>query len=83
MSLFFSHLPCSFLDGVTQTLCSYLPKMSAFELLRSVYYLSVLGCFPSAPLQQLMNEDTINQFKTTGECPQWWNFLKCHSCVQM
>uniref|UniRef100_H3DAK9 FAST kinase domains 2 n=1 Tax=Tetraodon nigroviridis TaxID=99883 RepID=H3DAK9_TETNG len=48
-----------FLDGVTRTLCSYLPKISTFELLRSVYYLSVLGCFPPAPLQQLMNEDFV------------------------
>lgn len=67
------HLHCSFPDGVTQTLCSYLPKMSALELLRSVYYLSVLGFFPSDPLQQLMTEDTMNQIKTTGGCPQWWN----------
>lgn len=65
--IFVFHLHCSFLDGVTQALCSYLPKIPAFELLRSVYYLSVLGCFPSAPLQQLMNEDTINQLKATGE----------------
>lgn len=68
--LFVFHLHCSFVDGVTQALCSYLPKISTFELLRSVYYLSVLGCFPSAPLQQLMNEDTMNQFKSTGEGSQ-------------
>uniref|UniRef100_A0A674MBJ4 FAST kinase domains 2 n=1 Tax=Takifugu rubripes TaxID=31033 RepID=A0A674MBJ4_TAKRU len=55
-----------FLDGVTQALCSYLPMIPTFELLRSVYYLSVLGCFPSAPLQQLMNEDSINQLKATA-----------------
>lgn len=65
--IFVFHLHYRFLDGVTQALCSYLPTISAFELLRSVYYLSVLGCFPSAPLQQLMNEDSVNQLKATGE----------------
>lgn len=55
-----------FLDSLSQALDSYLPKMSGFELLKTVYHLSVLGHFPSAPLQQLLQSSTLEQFKTTG-----------------
>lgn len=55
-----------FLDSLSRALDSYLPKMSGFELLKAVYHLSVLGHFPSAPLQQLLQSSTLEQFKTTG-----------------
>lgn len=59
---------CSrFLDGLSQALDSYLPKMSGFELLKTVYHLCQLGHFPSAPLQQLLQSGTLEQFKTTGK----------------
>lgn len=55
-----------FLDSLSQVLDSYLPKMSGFELLKTVYHLSILGHFPPAPLQQLLQSSTLDQFKTTG-----------------
>lgn len=56
-----------FLDSLSQALDSYLPKMSGFELLKTVYYLCQLGHFPPAPLQQLLQSATSEQFKTTGK----------------
>lgn len=46
---------------------SYLPKMSSFELLRAVYYMCLLGHFPSAPLERLLQSSTLEQFNTAGE----------------
>nr|XP_046238198.1 FAST kinase domain-containing protein 2, mitochondrial isoform X2 [Scatophagus argus]XP_046238199.1 FAST kinase domain-containing protein 2, mitochondrial isoform X2 [Scatophagus argus] len=54
-----------FLDSLCQVLDSYLPKMSGIELLRSVYYLCLMGHFPSGPLQQLLESSTLEQFRTT------------------
>lgn len=39
--------------------------MSGFKLLRSVYYLCQLGHFPSAPLEQLLQSSTMEQFNNT------------------
>ncbi|GAA6234375.1 FAST kinase domain-containing protein 2, mitochondrial isoform X1 [Lates japonicus] len=54
-----------FLDSVSQALDSYLPKMSGFKLLTSVYYLIQLGHFPSAQLEQLLQSSTMEQFNNT------------------
>ncbi|XP_039998272.1 FAST kinase domain-containing protein 2, mitochondrial [Xiphias gladius] len=54
-----------FLDSLSQVLDSYLPKMSGFMLLRSVFYLCLLGHFPSAPLEQLLQSSTMEQFNST------------------
>uniref|UniRef100_A0A665TFM8 FAST kinase domains 2 n=1 Tax=Echeneis naucrates TaxID=173247 RepID=A0A665TFM8_ECHNA len=52
-----------FLDSLCQVLDSYLPKISAFNLLKSVYSLCLLGHFPSAPLEQLLQSSSIEQFQ--------------------
>ncbi|TNN51474.1 FAST kinase domain-containing protein 2, mitochondrial [Liparis tanakae] len=54
-----------FLESLSQALDSYLPKMSGFELLKAVYYLSLLGHFPSAPLEQLLQTSTLEKFNST------------------
>lgn len=41
--------------------------MSPFELLKVVYYLCLLGHFPPAPLQQLLQGGTLEQFEVTGK----------------
>ncbi|XP_068446418.1 FAST kinase domain-containing protein 2, mitochondrial isoform X2 [Clinocottus analis] len=55
-----------FLEGLTQVLDSYLPKMSGFELLKAVYYLCLLGHFPSAPLEHLLESRTLEKFTMTA-----------------
>lgn len=54
-----------FLDCLCQVLETYLPQMSGFELLKSVYCLCLLGHVPSAPLEQLLQSSTLERFKTT------------------
>lgn len=56
-----------FLDSLTVALDSYLPKMSAFALLKSVYFLCLLGHFPPAPLEKLCQSATLQQL--TGSKP--------------
>ncbi|XP_053272876.1 FAST kinase domain-containing protein 2, mitochondrial [Pleuronectes platessa] len=58
-----------FLDGLTQVLESYLPKMSGFGLLKAVFHLGLLGHFPSAPLEQLLHNSTVEQLNTTTSKP--------------
>lgn len=59
---------CSrFLDCLSQVLDSYLPKMSGFELLKSVYCLCLLGHFPPAPLEKLLQSSTLEQLSNTGK----------------
>lgn len=60
------HQRQQFLDSLSQALDSYLPKMSEFELLKTVYSLCLLGHFPSAPLEELLQSSRLEQFKTTG-----------------
>lgn len=55
-----------FLESLSQALDSYLTKMSGFELLKAVYHLCMLGHFPPAPLQQLLQSSTLEHFKTTA-----------------
>ncbi|CAN9498424.1 unnamed protein product [Ophioblennius macclurei] len=50
-----------FLDSLSHALHSYLPKMSAFALLKSVYFFCLLGHFPSAPLENLQQSATLQQ----------------------
>ncbi|KAG7502950.1 hypothetical protein JOB18_029132 [Solea senegalensis] len=54
-----------FLDGLTQVLVPYLPKMTELRLLKSVFYLCLLGHFPSEPLQQLLQPSTMECFSST------------------
>ncbi|XP_076580324.1 FAST kinase domain-containing protein 2, mitochondrial isoform X2 [Chaetodon auriga] len=54
-----------FLDSLSQALDSYLPTMSEFELLKTVYGLCLLGHFPSAPLEELLRSSRLEQFKAT------------------
>ena len=59
---------CSrFLDSLSRALDSYLPKMSSYELLKAVYYLCLLGHFPSAPLEKLLQSSTLELFSSTGQ----------------
>ncbi|KAA8579842.1 FAST kinase domain-containing protein 2, mitochondrial [Etheostoma spectabile] len=60
------HQRQQFLDRLSQALDSYLPKMSGFELLKTVYHLCLMGHFPSAPLEQLLQSSTLEKFKTTA-----------------
>lgn len=64
---------CSrFLDSLCRVLDSYLPKMSGLQLLKAVYCLCLLGHFPSAPLEQLLQSSTLEQFNTTGKTTALW-----------
>lgn len=54
-----------FLDSLSQALESYLPKMSCYGLLKAVYCLCLLGHFPSAPLEHLLQSSTLEQLNTT------------------
>lgn len=56
-----------FLDSLIPALVSYLPKMSSFELLKVVYHLCLLGHFPSALLEPLLQSSTLEKFKSTGK----------------
>ncbi|XP_029030408.1 FAST kinase domain-containing protein 2, mitochondrial [Betta splendens] len=56
----------TFLDSVSQVLDSYLHKLSAFELLKSVYFLCLLGHFPSAPLEKLLQSSTVEQINSSA-----------------
>uniref|UniRef100_A0A3Q1ILS6 RAP domain-containing protein n=2 Tax=Anabas testudineus TaxID=64144 RepID=A0A3Q1ILS6_ANATE len=60
------HHQQQFVDCLSNVLDSYVPKMSAFELLKSAYYLCLLGRFPSAPLEKLLQSSMLEQFNSTG-----------------
>uniref|UniRef100_UPI0037E97E89 FAST kinase domain-containing protein 2, mitochondrial n=1 Tax=Semicossyphus pulcher TaxID=241346 RepID=UPI0037E97E89 len=60
------HQRQQFLDSVSRILDSYLPNISRVELLKSVYNLCLLGHFPSAPLEQLLQSSTLEHLKTTS-----------------
>ncbi|XP_008299937.1 FAST kinase domain-containing protein 2 [Stegastes partitus] len=57
------HQRQQFLDSLSQALSSYLPKMSGLMLLKAVYYLCLLGHFPSALLEQLLQSSTLEQLE--------------------
>ncbi|XP_031707664.1 FAST kinase domain-containing protein 2, mitochondrial [Anarrhichthys ocellatus] len=60
------HQRQQFLESLSGALDSYLPKMSGFELLKAVYHLCLLGHFPSAPLEQLLQSISLEKFSTTA-----------------
>ncbi|KAL3045626.1 hypothetical protein OYC64_013812 [Pagothenia borchgrevinki] len=59
------HRSRQFLDSLIPALVSYLPKMSSFELLKAVYHLCLLGHFPSALLEPLLQSSTLEKLKST------------------
>ncbi|XP_071320185.1 FAST kinase domain-containing protein 2, mitochondrial isoform X2 [Trachinotus anak] len=63
------HRRQQFLDSLSQALDSYLPKMSGPALLKSVFHLCLLGHFPSAPLEQLLQSSTVEQLNSTHRPP--------------
>uniref|UniRef100_A0A4W4E4G7 RAP domain-containing protein n=1 Tax=Electrophorus electricus TaxID=8005 RepID=A0A4W4E4G7_ELEEL len=56
-----------FLANMTRVLESYLPKMSSLDLLKAVSCLSVLGHFPQAPLQELLQEQHLGELLQRGQ----------------
>lgn len=60
------HQRQQFLDSLSLPLESYLPKMSEFELLKAVYHLCLLGHFPFAPLEQLLQSSTLEKFNNAA-----------------
>ncbi|XP_069554473.1 FAST kinase domain-containing protein 2, mitochondrial [Brachyistius frenatus] len=54
-----------FLDSLGDALVPYLPRMSGLDLLKAVYYLCLLGHFPFALLEQLLQSCTLEQLATS------------------
>lgn len=54
---------------MTQVLQSHLSKMPATLLLKAVYSLCLLGHFPSAPLEQLLQSQTLEELSAIGQPP--------------
>ncbi|XP_029305286.1 FAST kinase domain-containing protein 2, mitochondrial [Cottoperca gobio] len=54
-----------FLDSLSRALEPFLPNMSEFQLLKSVHHLCLLGHFPSAPLEHLLQSSTLEKFNAT------------------
>ncbi|KAG9349021.1 hypothetical protein JZ751_029339 [Albula glossodonta] len=50
-----------FLESMTQVFESYLLKMSATDLLRGVHSLCILGHFPVASLERLLQRETLDE----------------------
>lgn len=74
---------CSrFLESLSRVLDSYLPKMSGYDLLKTVYYLCLLGHLPSAPLEKLLQSSTMESFSNTGQTlnslTHASSFIVCH-----
>lgn len=61
-----------FLDSLSQALDSYLPKISGHGLLQAVYCLCLLGHFPSALLERLLQSSTLEELSTTA--PRFLSF---------
>uniref|UniRef100_A0A3B3S4U4 RAP domain-containing protein n=1 Tax=Paramormyrops kingsleyae TaxID=1676925 RepID=A0A3B3S4U4_9TELE len=77
-----SHLPQhhrrEFLDSVTSLLESYLPRMTRVELLKAVFFLCILGHFPSTPLEKLLHEDALSELVSGDGDHLWANRQKLH-----
>ncbi|MBN3279315.1 FAKD2 protein, partial [Polyodon spathula] len=60
-----NHLPKDqkqqFLESLSSVFETYLPKILPTELLRGVYSFCVLGCFPQASLDKLLQEEILNE----------------------
>ncbi|XP_012712710.2 FAST kinase domain-containing protein 2, mitochondrial [Fundulus heteroclitus] len=59
------HKRQQFLDSLSHALISYLPKMSALELLKAVSWLCLLNHFPAPILEQLLSVNTLEQLAST------------------
>ncbi|KAM9820373.1 FAST kinase domain-containing protein 2, mitochondrial [Neosynchiropus ocellatus] len=62
-----------FLGSLDEVLEDYLPKMSAYELLKTVYCFCLLGHFPLAPLKMLLRDGTLETLESSDP-----KFLKWH-----
>ncbi|KAG5261900.1 hypothetical protein AALO_G00289850 [Alosa alosa] len=50
-----------FLDGITHAVEAYLDRLHPDNLLKAIYFLSLLEHFPVLPLERLLQEDTLEQ----------------------
>uniref|UniRef100_A0A8C1RLN6 FAST kinase domains 2 n=1 Tax=Cyprinus carpio TaxID=7962 RepID=A0A8C1RLN6_CYPCA len=68
-----------FLASVTMVLESYLPKLPPTDLLKAVHYLGLLEHFPRAPLEKLLQKDTLDQLlqkaKQLDKIQRWLHTL--------
>ncbi|XP_061916627.1 FAST kinase domain-containing protein 2, mitochondrial [Entelurus aequoreus] len=74
-----------FLQSISQALECYLPKMSAFELLKTCYYFCLLGHFPPAPLEKLLQDSTLEDLRSQGNQlrKQENMFQMVHLCLHL
>ncbi|KAL3045625.1 hypothetical protein OYC64_013812 [Pagothenia borchgrevinki] len=80
------HRSQQFLDSLIPALVSYLPKMSSFELLKAVYHMCLLGHFPSALLEPLLQSSTLEKLKSTDPiylANQEWMFQTVNLCLRI
>ncbi|XP_057675220.1 FAST kinase domain-containing protein 2, mitochondrial isoform X2 [Corythoichthys intestinalis] len=54
----------TFLQSLNQTLDFYLPRMSDYQLFKACYCLSLLGYFPSAPIEKLLQGSTLEMLSS-------------------
>nr|XP_057907481.1 FAST kinase domain-containing protein 2, mitochondrial isoform X2 [Doryrhamphus excisus] len=76
----------AFLQSISQALDSYLAKMSAYDLLKTCYYLCLLGHFPSAPLEKLLQGSTLEVLRSRAEKQlrrQDQMFQTVHLCLHL
>lgn len=59
-------LRCRFLESVSRALDSYLPRMSGLELLKSAYCLCLMGHFPPALLERLLQRSAAERPSSGG-----------------
>ncbi|XP_061745725.1 FAST kinase domain-containing protein 2, mitochondrial [Nerophis ophidion] len=74
-----------FLQSISQALEFYLPQMSAFDLLKTCYYFCLLGHFPPALLEKLLQDSTLEGLKSQGnELRRQKNmFQMVHMCLHL
>ncbi|XP_054628586.1 FAST kinase domain-containing protein 2, mitochondrial isoform X2 [Dunckerocampus dactyliophorus] len=74
-----------FLQSVSQAVDAYLPKMSAYDLLKTCYYLCLLGHFPSAPLEKLLQGSTLEVLRSREKQHrrQEHMFQTVHLCLHL
>ncbi|XP_077368459.1 FAST kinase domain-containing protein 2, mitochondrial isoform X1 [Festucalex cinctus] len=53
-----------FLQSLSKTLDFYLPRMCSYDLLKACYCLCLLGHFPSAPLEKLLQSTTLEDLSS-------------------
>ncbi|KAM8872303.1 FAST kinase domain-containing protein 2, mitochondrial [Synchiropus picturatus] len=62
-----------FLESLDEALEDYLPKMSAFELLKTVYCFCLLGHFPHGPLKKLLQDGTLEMLESSDPKFLMWH----------